>query len=249
MMRSLGAMTLAHLAANALLLWLGYYWLGVGETRASTLAWSACVAVFFIGLTACVYSAPLVFFQGKDSAQLLMAWRTALRNLLPLVVAMIAIAAIYGLLARWAVYSARPAFQIASFFALKLRIPVRPASVARVFNIVLFLVRWGVIPVLVLPMAAAVASRGWTGFRAIGSLARNRLYWIEVPVLLLCTIWIPLKLLAWVPRLNSFGTEMVSFILRGLVAYLLFGAAWLALAFVTSGGKPRFTQSSTVTSP
>ena len=36
MMRSLGAMTLAHLAANALLLWLGYYWLGVGETRASS---------------------------------------------------------------------------------------------------------------------------------------------------------------------------------------------------------------------
>ena len=118
MMRSVGAMTLAHLAANALLLWLGYYWLGVSETRISTLAWSACVAVFFIGLTACVYSAPLVFFQGKDSAQLLVAWRTALRNFLPLMVALIAIAAIYGLLARWAVYSARPAFQILVIWAI-----------------------------------------------------------------------------------------------------------------------------------
>jgi hypothetical protein len=248
-MRSVRVMAMVHLAANAALLWLGYYWLGVGETRISTLAWSACVAVLLISLTACVYGAPLVFFQGKDYARAPMAWRTALRNLLPLVIAMIGIATIYGLLARWAGYSIRPAFQIASFLTLKLRIAVLPASVARVFNVVLFVVRWGVVPVLVLPMAAAVASQGWTGFRAIGSLVRRWLYWIEVPVLLLCTIWLPLKLLAWVPRLNSFGTETVSFVLRAFVAYLLFGAAWLALAFVTSSGKPRLTQSSTPTSP
>ena len=73
-------------------------------------------------------------------------------------------------------------------------------------------------------------------------------YWIEVPLLLL-TALIPLKLLGWVPHVNSFGMETASFVLRAAFAYLLWGAAWLVLAFVTSGGSPRFTQSSTVVSP
>src|SRR5438552_2499740 len=34
-----------HLVGNGLLLWLGYYWLGIGESRASALIWSAAVLV------------------------------------------------------------------------------------------------------------------------------------------------------------------------------------------------------------
>ena len=37
-----------HLAGNALLLWLGYYWLGLGESRAATLAWSAAIALVIV---------------------------------------------------------------------------------------------------------------------------------------------------------------------------------------------------------
>ncbi len=244
-MRSLRRMTLLHLVANALLLWLGYYWLGVGESRASTLAWSACVAVLIVGLGCCSYGAALVYFQKPRQP----AWRTALRNLLPLAIAVIVVATIYWLLARWADYSTKPAFQIASYLTLKFRTPVRPASVLRVFNAVLWVVRWAVLPVLLLPMASAIAGRGWSGFRAIGANARKWLYWIEVPILLLCVFWIPLKLLGWVPHVNGFGMETVSFTLRAVFAYLLFGTAWLVLAFVTSGGKPRLTQSSTLASP
>jgi hypothetical protein len=65
----------------------------------------------------------------------------------------------------------------------------------------------------------------------------------------LCAIWAPLKVLGWTPRSQSFALEAVSFLLRATLAYLLFGAAWLVLAFATSAGKPRFTQSSTAVSP
>ena len=34
-----------HLAANAVVLALGYYWLGIAESRAGTLAWSGVVAL------------------------------------------------------------------------------------------------------------------------------------------------------------------------------------------------------------
>jgi hypothetical protein len=241
-------MTLVHLVANGLLLWLVYYWLGVGESRASTLAWSAFVALLIVGLICCAYGAALVFFQ-EETRSSLAAWRTALRNLLPLAIAAALVGTVYWLLARWADYSGQPAFQIASYLTLKFRTPVRPASVLRIFNGVLWLVRWVLLPVLLLPMISAIATHGWKGFPAIGAYARKWLYWIEVPLLLLCGFWIPLKLLELVPQVDSFGLEMVSFIARAAFAYLLWGAAWLVLAFVTSGGSPRFTQSNTVASP
>lgn len=248
-MRSLRLMTLLHLVANGLLLWLGYYWLGVGESRASMLAWSASLAVFIVGLGCWAYGAALVYFQEQEKRRTIAAWRTALSNLLPLAIAAIIVGVIYWLLALWADYSTNPAFRIASYLTITFRTPVRPTSVARVFNVVLWVLRWVVLPVLLLPMVSAIAARGWRGFRAIGAHTRRWLYWIEVPLLLLCTLWIPLKLLGWVPHANSFGMETVSFTLRAVFAYLLFGASWLVLAFITSGGKPRFTQSNTVASP
>jgi hypothetical protein len=246
--RSLRLMTLLHLVANGLLLWLVYYWLGVGESRASTLAWSAFVALLIVGSICCAYGAALVFFQEQTRSSWA-AWRTALRNLLPLAMAVALIGALYWLLARWADYSVQPAFQIASYLTLKFRTPVRPASVLRIFNAVLWLVRWVMLPVLLLPMISAIAARGWSGFPAIGVHSRKWLYWIEAPVLVLCALWIPLKLLGWVPHVNSFGMETASFVLRAAFAYLLWGVSWLVLAFVTSGGSPRFTQSNTVASP
>jgi hypothetical protein len=104
---------------------------------------------------------------------------------------------------------------------------------------IVWLVRWMIVPVLLLPMMSAVASGGWRGFRAVGALARQWLYWVEAPLLLLCTLRLPLKLLGWAPHFGGFGWEMVSFVLRAAAAYVLFVAAGLALAFVTSGGKLR----------
>lgn len=248
-MRSLRWLTVLHLAANGLLLWLGYYWLGVGESRASMLAWSACVAVLIVVLGCAAYGAALVYFQEPGNLRAITAWRVALGNLLPLALAAMIVALIYWLLNRWEDYSSQPAFQIASYLTLRFRRPVRPASVALVFNVALWVVRWVVLPVLLLPMMSAIAARGWNGFRGIGAQARRWIYWIEAPVLLLLTLWIPLKLLGWTPHVDSFGMEVVSFTMRSAVAYLLFAGSWLALAFVTSAGKPRLTQSSTVVSP
>jgi hypothetical protein len=242
-------MALLHLVANGLLLGLGYYWLGVGESRASMLTWSLCIAVLIVGLGCWAYGAALVYFQGQEKCRAITAWRIALRNLLPLAIAAVIAVVLYWFLTLLADYSAKPAFQIASYLTLRFRTPFRPSSVARVFNVVLWVVRWGVLPVLLLPMVSAIAARGWSGFRAIGTHTRRWLYWIEVPLLLLCTLWIPMKLLGWVPSMNSFGMETVSFVLRAASAYLLLGLSWLVLAFVTSGGKPRFTQSSTAPSP
>jgi hypothetical protein len=246
-MRPVARLTLIHVLANALLLALGYYWLGVGEGHIPSLLWSLLVALALVVCTAWTYGAAFAFFSEADSERgVLPAYLIALRHLAPLTVAVLVALALYYGLARWAAYSPNPASTVASYLTLKLRKPVSPHAVLRVFNALLWLVRWVLVPVLLIPLLAAIASRGWAGWRA----PRFRwLYWIAAPVSLLCALWIPLRLLGWVPHVGSFPVEMASFVVRAVLAYLLFIAGWLALAFVTSRSRPSLTQPSTVVSP
>ncbi|MGP8245658.1 MAG: hypothetical protein ACLQVN_14210 [Bryobacteraceae bacterium] len=246
---SIGKPALAHALANVLLLWLGYYWLGLGEGRASALAWSALVALALVCLGSWCYGAAFLYFAPATRAPVLAAWRTALRHLLPLAVAAMLLLFLYLALDGWTESRDSWAAKTASWFTLKLRQPVRPAAVLRAFDIALWLVRWMVLPVLWLPMLAGIASVGWRGFLALGSRWRKPLYWLEAPVLLWMAVWVPLKLLAWIPEISGFSLQMASFVVRAAAAYLLFVAGWLGIAFVTSGGKPRLTQSNTAVSP
>jgi hypothetical protein len=247
MRRQLGLLALFHLIANALILWLGYYWLGVNESETSTLLWSGFVALVLIAGTCCAYGASLVFFGGRENAGTVGAWRTAARNLGPLVLAALVGGLLYWLLSRVTFQNA--AFRVASWMTLTLRKPVTPASVLRVFNGVFWLVQWMVIPVIALPVIGAIARFGWKGFRAFGQGMRVWRTWIVVPVLLACAFLLPLRIVRWVPEVDGFWGQSASFVARAGVAYLLFGAAWLLLAFTTLRGKPEVTQPSTVVSP
>jgi len=232
-MRSLAPLAAAHLVGNALLLWLGYYWLGLGETRAATLLWSALVALLLLTLACWLHGATFVYFSLK-------VLRLPLRRLATLVLSAIVLLAIYAALAQWSAYSSQPAFKIASYLTMTFRKPVKPTTVLHVFNFVLWLVRWMVVPVLALRILCDIATR---------QHPRRWWLWIATPVLLLCALWLPLKLMGWMPHAGSFAMEMFSFVVRLLVAYLLFVGAWLVLVFLTSGGSPRSTQPNTVASP
>jgi hypothetical protein len=225
-----------HLAGNALLLLLLYYWLGVGETRASTLLWSAFLALVLVAAACWLHAAAFAYFRG---AELPKAFRQALRNLLPMLAAAALIAILYAFVAWAASNSGQPAFEIASYFTLKLRKPVKPNAILLVFAAGFWLVRWMVLPVFVLPLLSGVSSRGWAGFGEVGRMSRAWPFWIAAPVLLVCAFWLPLRLVGWAPHLTSFALEMTSFVVRLPIAYLLFIGSWLLLAFFTSGGKLR----------
>jgi hypothetical protein len=238
-----------HLLAGAILLWLGYYWLGVAETRASTLAESIALAALILVLACAVYGAAFVYFTSPAPAGIGRSLRTSLTNILPLASAVLVAGILYWQLQNLSNYSAKPAFQLASWMTLKMRKPIRPSSIAAAFNTVFWVIRWMVVPVFLLPALAAISSTGWRGFRNTASKVSNWRYWILTPLTLFCAIKVPLLLLNWIPRAASFNMQAVSFAWRGALAYLLFGCGWLALAFITSGGKPRLTQPTTTVSP
>jgi hypothetical protein len=248
--RATRTLSAVHLVANALLLWLGYYWLGIGDSRTASLLWSAVIALVLVSLSCWLHGATFAYFAGRPVGQvtdLPTSFRTALRNLLAILAALVVVLLIYLLLSRWSGYSTQPAFDISSWLTLKFRKPVRPNSVFRIFRALTWLVRWVMLPVILLPWVAAVASQGWAGFRH--RIANTRRYWLQAPLLLLLALWVPFLLLDWVPYTGKFAIEMASFVIRLLVAYLLFVAAWLVLAFLTSGGKPVLSHPSTEAKP
>src|ERR1017187_1388530 len=150
-MRSLAPIAAAQLVGNALLLWLGYYLLGLGETRASTLAWGTLVAVLLLSLEGWLHGATFAYF--SDMRRLPCPRRP------PLEAAVIVLLAVYWALAQWSGYSSQPAFKIASYLTMTFRKPVKPATVLNVFNIALWLVRWMVVPGLALPILCGIATR------------------------------------------------------------------------------------------
>jgi hypothetical protein len=249
MSRATRLLCLLHFAGNALLLWLGYYWLGLAESSIPALAWSALVALVVVCVLLWLHAASCAHFR-IGGGNLKSALKTGLRSLPALAVLGLAVIGIYFLLTSWQAYSSRPAFKIASYITFKLRKPVNPTTVLSVFNAILWLVRWTALPALLLPLAAEVAGHGWRGFLGNSwKVSRRRLYWLETPLLLLCSLWLPFKLILWVPRMNGFGMEMTSFLTRLALAYLLFTGGWLLLEFFSSGGIPRSSQPKTVTLP
>src|SRR5579862_2804035 len=112
-MRPISGLALMHLAANAILLGLAYYWLGVPESRAATLVWSALIAIVILLFACWTYGSGFTFFAQADQRRAVAAWRSALRNIIPFALAVVVIAVLYWLLARWGDYSAKPSFRIA----------------------------------------------------------------------------------------------------------------------------------------
>ena len=217
-----------HLVADAMLLWLGYLWLGVAESTRTWLIFSALAALGILALAGWFHGATLVFLRKGDGPEVGIkdAFRIALGHLPMLVAAAILVLVLYGLLAWAAAASGQPAFRLASWLTLELRSAVKPTTVARIFLGGFWIVRWVVLPVALLPMASGIAARGWRGFAEFtwrGGWRR----WLEVPLLLVAGLLLPFVVLSWVPAVSGFTLEVISFSVRMLVAYLLFvGALW-----------------------
>jgi hypothetical protein len=238
MSRTARMFCLLQLVANALLLWLAYQWLAMPESTAMRLAWSGAAALAIVAAASLLHGATFASFREGAEPGVGASFRTALRHLLPLLLMVLAAIAIYVFLAWWASYSVTPAAKLASWLTLKFRKPVRPATVMRYFSAILWMVRWVLLPADLLPLFSGVASRGWIGFNEFGWRRYSRLYRLEVPLLTLCAIWVPFRLLNWVPKVEGFTMEMTSFAVRMAVAYLLFVSAAMVLAFLTSRRKP-----------
>jgi hypothetical protein len=226
-----------QLVGNALILYLGYYWLGVGEARAGLLIWSFAVALLAACLFLWLHGAGLLHGRNPQSSY----FRDALLRLPVFLGIAIAVLLIYVFTTKLQEWLSGPAFTFASWLTLKLRKPVKPAAMLGFVAAIFWVIRWIVLPVVLAPWVVRFAARGRTG------PTRPAISWKEralIPILLLAALWLPLRLLAWHPIMTGYGIEMTSFIVRVLIAYLLFVLGLMALE-----GMPLFTQRKSVGSP
>ena len=238
MTRDTRNLLLVHLPANAILLGLAYEWLAMAESSTARLAFSAFAALGIVALAALLHGASFASFRLGARPGIAASFRTALRHLLPLLMVVLGAISIYAFFAWWENYSPTPAAKLASWLTLQFRKPVKPATIQNFFKAALWMIRWALLPAELLPLFSGVAARGWRGFNEFGWRRYSRLYRLEVPLLALAAVWLPLRLINWVPLTGSFSMEMTSLVSRALVGYLIFVIAAMLLAFLTSREKP-----------
>ncbi len=241
------ALLVSHIVGDAVLLWIGFYWLGLDESDAPHLLWSAAVVLLVILGAAWLHGLTFAHFSGVRFPR---AAALSARHLLALGALILVTFALYRLLHWVATVYGGAAYAIGSYSTMKLHRPVPPTSVQHAFHFIVRLLQWVVLPALLLPIAAAISVDGWRGVRwRFIRRRRTWLYWIEVAVLLFCAVWVPFKLFFWVPQVTAFNAQLASFVLRIGVGYLLFVVCVLALEFLTASGRPLVNQPRTVVSP
>lgn len=106
------------------------------------------------------------------------------------------------------------------------------AGVALVFGIIgwftsQWAVRWLLLPVIAIPLASGLARGRFGPWTARGALAYIALF--------AAGVFVPYKLVSWVPQFGSLSAQAISMTVRFTIAYLLATACLLALAWCAAG--------------
>ena len=217
-----------HLVANALVIASVYEWLTIGDSTALRLVATALFGLLLVVFTVWLHGIVFAHFR-EPEASVIAGFRSALRRLPLLILIALLAAASYWLL-EWMLGKAyNTSVDIASWLTLHLHKAVHPSLIVRIFTWKVWIVEWVIVPVLLLPLAAGMWKarlREWT-------------FWIGCPVLLLLAVYVPWRLMNWVHWYGGLGLEMTSFIVRWLVAWLLFVTAWFAVVALTCGRRLR----------
>lgn len=223
---------LIQAAANGVLFWCAFTWLGIRDSRTSQLIETAVLGLLILVPWLWLQDGTMAYC-GDRSQGLWGAFRRAAKTL----AIFSAVVIVFGLLF-WALGQLEDPLRTAgqrtaSWLTFHLRRPMKPATWARAYVAVLWGVRWIVLPAVFLPMAAGVALNG---SRGLGRTA-PRVFWLQYLAALMIGLYIPGVLMGWVPKLAGTSAQVASFILRFGTAYVLLITAWLAVAFFSASRK------------
>ncbi len=89
-----------------------------------------------------------------------------------------------------------------------------------------------IVPIVFLPLMAAIARAGYAGWagrgwRAVWRSLKNWRWWVSYVVLIVVGGYLPYRLTKWVPDVSTMGREFASMIVRLGIAYVVATAAWM----------------------
>lgn len=234
---------LLNLVANAGVLAVWYFWLLFPDARVWQVAGSALLAVIVVVLVLWLRAGTLAYFRVAEFRKQGTVWR-AYRHALRHVPALGIWALVFVVFA-WLLWSLRPSVpQFAVWLRQKLSAGPPPRNIMNDLNWLLLLLVGVVMPGLWVPIATTVSAVGFNPEHIVRSrrVWKRPLYWLWFCLLLGVGVYMPYKLVRWVPDVPTLRQQAWSMGLRFLLAYLIGVTVFLAGVWMTASHTDREDQ-------
>jgi hypothetical protein len=226
---------LLNFVAGAAVLGVGYFWLVIPDAHGWQVAGSALIALIGVVLVLWLRAGTLAWFRVekfRKTASIWPSYRHAWRHVLALGIWALVFMVLASML--WGLYGYVPQFAV--WFRQKLGAGPPPRNMMRDMNWLLLLVGGLLIPALWVPMATTISA---VGFRAEHIVLSRRvwkrpLYWLWFCLLLGLSVYIPYKLIWWIPDLQTLRQQTWSVAARFLLAYIIGVTGFVAVVWVTA---------------
>ena len=229
---------LMQFTGNAIIFALFVGWLRVPDAHWWELLFQALLILAILASILVLHGGTLAYFQSAHAdqeGQLLPAFRKALKHVAALAVCLFVLLLVWGLIGHLYNYETSFPGYLRSGFPGWLRRMISEPALDNTYTFLLFVLRWVILPGLLLPFVLFCAERGFRGFvafrdwrKTVPSLA----YWIALVVAAIIGVYFVQLVMGWRldPRTSTLRGEQASFITRQLLAYLLALFSWLFVA-------------------
>ena len=224
---------LLNLFANAAVLAVWYYWLLIPDAHGWQVASSGILALVTVLFVLWLRAGTLSWFRVaglRSQPSIGPAFRRGWRHVVPLA----AWAAVYAVLACIIISAGNYTPQFAVWIRQKANAGPSPRNVMHGSDWLLFALLWVILPAIWIPIATTIAAVGFSGAHVRRSLRvlRQPLYWLLYCILMALAVWVPYKLVTWVPELSTLRGQAWSAGLRFAVAYISLISAGLGLMWM-----------------
>lgn len=221
---------LIQAAGNALLFWCAFAWLGIRDAKSWQLIETAVLGLAI--LIPWLWLQDGTFAYCADRSQSLgTAFRKSARNLAIFAAVVVVFGLLFWALGKFEGPLTTAGERTASWLTFHLRKPIKPPTWVKIYLGALWGVRWIVLPAVFLPIAAGAAADGAQGMWRGG----GRVFWLQYLIALVAGLYLPGLLIHWVPRFSGTVLQVLSFLVRFGLAYVLVITVWLAVAFFAAG--------------
>jgi hypothetical protein len=228
---------LIQFLANPLLFALFAFWLLVPVSTVWFVILNALLGLGVLVAAVVLHAGTMNYFYdryGNERAALKDDFRRALRNLLPFLLWAAVFCLLWLLIDRLDDYRYTLPIYIRSTLSASMRKHFTLSLLMTIYSVLVFVVRWLLLPGLLLPFAISAATFGFRGFGRKGILAWKSAvlslsYWLVLILAALVGVFAAGKLSQWTSDFKSstYHREMLSLVIRVFFAYLLGLWGWM----------------------
>lgn len=231
---------LLNFVANAAVLVVWYFWLLIPDARGWQVAGSALLAIIVVALVLWLRAGTLAWFRVAEFRKQPTIWgayRHAVRRVPALGIWVLVFVVIAWML--WDLHAYVPQFAV--WFRQHLGAGPSPRNVIAGASWLLLLLGGVVLPGLWVPIATTLAAVGFQAEHITLSrrVWKRPMYWMWFCLSLGVAVYIPYKLVWWIPDLQTIRQQAWSMGLRFLLAYATAMMAFIGLVWMTAGYTDR----------